>query len=143
VGSTVILIDEGGNELGTEAYPETDVAIRDVLFIHNPFAHGAVMMRKSVLDTVGVYDKRFVHNEDYDLWLRIAARHSVTNLPLPLLKRRVHDASITRSQELALARARIRTLAHAAVTYFQNPLRFLYLARPIGAYLYRLVKSVV
>ncbi len=43
-----------------------------------------VMVRRDVLDTVGLFDeRREVHVEDWDLWLRIAARFPIGYLPQP------------------------------------------------------------
>ncbi len=44
-----------------------------------------VMVQKSVLLEVGDFDeRREIHVEDWDLWLRIAARHPIGYLPRPL-----------------------------------------------------------
>ncbi|HSK10116.1 MAG TPA: glycosyltransferase [Vicinamibacterales bacterium] len=44
----------------------------------------SVMVRRDVLETVGLFDeRREVHVEDWDLWLRIAARYPVGYLPQP------------------------------------------------------------
>jgi glycosyltransferase involved in cell wall biosynthesis len=37
----------------------------------------SIMIRKKVLDDIGVFDETLPACEDYDLWLRLAARHSV------------------------------------------------------------------
>lgn len=43
-----------------------------------------VMVRRDVLDSVGLFDeRREVHVEDWDLWLRIAARYPIGYLPQP------------------------------------------------------------
>lgn len=44
-------------------------------------APSTVMLRKSLLDRVGLFDESFVVCEDFDLWLRITARDSVGFLP--------------------------------------------------------------
>ena len=61
-------------------------------FIRNPLAQPTVMLRKSVLDMIGVYDARFRKAEDYELWLR-ALKHSVVieNLDRVLVRYRVPD----------------------------------------------------
>ena len=43
-----------------------------------------VMMRKSLLDTVGLFDESLPACEDYDIWLRITYRYSVHLLDEPL-----------------------------------------------------------
>jgi glycosyltransferase involved in cell wall biosynthesis len=137
VGAAAVLIDEHGAELGTEKFPAGDREIRRMMFVHNPFIHGTVMMRKRVLDECGAYDIRFLHNEDYDLWLRIASRFKMANLPDVLLRRRIHGASITGRETPTLTGYRVKTLAHAAVSYYRNPLLLVFLARPIAAYFMR------
>lgn len=80
----------------------------------NHFVHGSVIFRKSVFDEVGGYDEAFALYEDYDLWLRIAKRHTVANLLEPLYALRSHAASVTKKnaadallfQHLAVNRAR-------------------------------------
>lgn len=50
------------------------------LVFSNQFAHGSVMMRKDVLDRVGLYDVNISSAQDYDLWTRISRVAEVRNL---------------------------------------------------------------
>lgn len=143
VGCNIHLIDERGTVIGEKTFPRTSEEIRRSLFIHNPFAHGGVMIRKRVLDYVGGYDVRFLHNEDYDLWLRIGARYPMANLSEQLLKRRIHAASITSAKETELTRYRVRTLSHAIRCYYGNPMLWVYAVRPVCAYAYRVMKGAL
>ena len=45
----------------------------------------AVMIRRSLLDEVGLFDENLPACEDYDLWLRIACRHPVHLIDQPLI----------------------------------------------------------
>jgi len=45
----------------------------------------AVMLKRSVLDEVGLFDESLPACEDYDLWLRIACRHPVHLIDQPLI----------------------------------------------------------
>ena len=59
--------------------------------------HPAMMFRRAAVIAAGNYRvKKPV--EDYDLWLRMSLRTSLTNLPDVVLQYRIHDASIC-SQE--------------------------------------------
>ena len=142
VGSFATVIDSTGTAVDTERYPQSASDIRKTLFVHNPFAHGAVMIRSSVLKECGAYDARFLHNEDYDLWLRVAARHPLANIPEPLLHRRVHGGNITAANETQLVKYRLKTLSHAFARYYRNPFYRIFLARPAAAYLYRRIKRL-
>ena len=138
VGSNVVLIDRDGVETGTQRYPASGRDIRRTILVHNPFAHGAVMLSRSLLERHGGYDPAYLHNEDYDLWLRLAAAGAaMANLQEYLLRRRIHEQAITVARERELVGYRFRTLAHAVLRYYRNPLLTVHLARPAAAYLYR------
>lgn len=51
----------------------------------------SVMMRRAAVLAVGGYRQATVPCEDYDLWLRLAERHALMNLPEPLIRYRFHD----------------------------------------------------
>jgi cellulose synthase/poly-beta-1,6-N-acetylglucosamine synthase-like glycosyltransferase len=54
----------------------------DLLF-DNPFVHSSVMLRKSAVESVGLYstDSSRQPPEDYELWSRLARRYEVANIP--------------------------------------------------------------
>nr|HID58580.1 glycosyltransferase [Desulfobacterales bacterium] len=69
----------------------------------------AVMMRKSFFDRVGYFDETLPACEDYDLWLRTAARIPIHLIETPLvIKRGGHKDQL--SQIGSLDRFRIRSL---------------------------------
>lgn len=55
-----------------------------------------VMVHRSVLDEVGVFDPTLRIGEDYDLWLRASRVTPVLRLSMPLALYRMHPANITR-----------------------------------------------
>jgi glycosyltransferase involved in cell wall biosynthesis len=143
VGSQTVLIDENDREIGSEVYPVSPQNISKSIFLHNPFAHGSILIRASVFKECGSYDSRFIYNEDYDLWLRIGSKYLLANMPIQLLKRRIHDSNITVMKEIELVKFRLKTLHHALTTYYHNPFLFIYLFRPVLAIGYRvLIKAV-
>ena len=142
VGANCTLIDGRGNTLGQENYFSSAAEIMKQIFVHNPFAHSAVMMRADAIKECGMYDRRYLHNEDYDLWLRIASRHSVANLEEVLLLRRVHESSVTAANETEVAAYRVKTLFHAVIHYYGKPSYLIFVVRPVFAFLYRLVKGL-
>jgi len=78
-------------------YPEEAAEIAAALPRVNCIAHPTVMMRREVYAATGGYRRPFRHAEDYDLWLRIAERHDLRNLPAPLLHYRFHEGQVTAS----------------------------------------------
>jgi GT2 family glycosyltransferase/predicted O-methyltransferase YrrM len=116
VGSAVTLIDEAGKRIREIDYPATPEAVAKFLEIGAPLAHPAVMMRGDAVRAVGGYREAFRYAEDYDLWLRMAQRYRLTNIPDRLLLYRQHQSkqSATYALEqrfatrMALAAARCR-----------------------------------
>jgi glycosyltransferase involved in cell wall biosynthesis len=69
----------------------------------------AVMIKKSLFDTVGVFDENLPACEDYDLWLRISCRYPVHLIDSPLIiKRGGHDDQL--SSAAGLDKYRIQSL---------------------------------
>jgi len=57
----------------------------------------SVMIRREVFDVVGLFDENFLVCEDYDLWLRVSHRFSITFIAQPLIiKYGGHDDQLSR-----------------------------------------------
>ncbi len=65
--------------------PETHKEIFQSIEKKNPFFHSSVVMKKSFLDALGVYDEKCLRAQDYDLWLRGVDTAIYHNLPEPLM----------------------------------------------------------
>ncbi len=76
-------------------HPTSADAVRDALPHYNCIAHPTAVFRRDVYDAVGGYRRAFMHGEEYDLWLRIADRHGLANLPDPVLYYRLHQDQIS------------------------------------------------
>ena len=50
------------------------------LLLQNFIATGTVMVEREILDECGMFDERYPHAEDWDLWLRIARRYPLRHL---------------------------------------------------------------
>ena len=89
VGGHTLIIDEHARPIGIRRYPVDYAAICAVLTRYNPIAQPAVMLRRSMLESVGLYSAEFPRCQDYELWLRIAARYPIANLDQPVIRYRV------------------------------------------------------
>jgi glycosyltransferase involved in cell wall biosynthesis len=58
----------------------------------------AVLVERSLLETVGVFDSRYRQAEDYDLWLRCALASEIAVTPDILLRKVAHGANLTNNQ---------------------------------------------
>ncbi|MBE2199079.1 MAG: glycosyltransferase family 2 protein [Anaerolinea sp.] len=87
-------------------------SIQEELYNSNCFRHGSIIMRRTCLDMVGVYNADLEPSEDYDLWLRLAEVTELANLPEPLYLYREHMASES-------SKRRFRQMYHKAVALEQ------------------------
>ena len=55
----------------------------------------SVVIKKQVLDEIGVFDEHFFVSQDFDLYLRIAECHKIDFVDAPLLKYRVHSDTLS------------------------------------------------
>lgn len=77
------------------------------LAVKNVFTTSSVLVRRQVLERIGVFDPELRGPEDYDLWLRIAEEHRVAVQEIPLVGYRTVSGSLGRravSMETGLRR---------------------------------------
>jgi glycosyltransferase involved in cell wall biosynthesis len=76
--------------------------IRDFLVSGNHIPSSTVIVRRSCLDEVGLFDPglRF-GSEDIDLWVRLARRYAVAYIAEPLGKYRIHPHAISAGRRVA------------------------------------------
>ncbi len=113
VGGQILGIDENGQEGPIVArYPTSHESILAVILSgHNPIGHSTVMLRTREVVKSGNY-LDLPNVEDYELWLRLAIRHRIENIPLLLTKYRIHTQSVTR---IALREERLQPLVNAVL----------------------------
>lgn len=91
LGTRTSDIDENDNRfpLDTGEHPLThEEFLRHIETGQHLLAHPSVMYRRDVVLAAGGYHKAFRHCEDYDLWLRLANRTRIANLPDRLIQYR-------------------------------------------------------
>jgi glycosyltransferase involved in cell wall biosynthesis len=106
LGTWAEKIDERGSVRGILTPPTQAKELAALLTRTNPFLHSSIMMRKTVLQTVGFYRVVFEGAEDYDLWMRMSEVSDTANMPEYLLQYRLHPTSVSHS-------ARVRQLFSA------------------------------
>lgn len=90
LGSAAQLIDERGAPIGMLAFPTRDADIRARLLLRNSFVHSSVAYRKTLLLELGGYNERCLRMQDYELFLRLAQKGTMGNLPDALVAYRIH-----------------------------------------------------
>lgn len=81
----------------------------------NRIIHSSVMMRRDCVVGVGGYRQAANTAEDLDLWLRLAERHPLANMPEYLMSSRTHGRQVSVVQA-----ARQRLMADLCVLAFQR-----------------------
>jgi len=106
VGCQAAVIDEDGDRIGAVAV-ETDPGRIDAqLPVENQFVHGALMMRRALLQAGGGYRETFRYAQDYDLVLRWQGGGILANLPQELYAHRLRGDMVSlrhRHEQLAYA----------------------------------------
>ncbi|MCA9124765.1 MAG: glycosyltransferase [Planctomycetaceae bacterium] len=116
VGSSLIIIDEDGDEFCTEQLPEAHADIEySLLRGSGGLCHPATMIRRDAIGKVGGYRAEYYGAEDQDLWLRLAERGYLANLPAFLTKYRVHQNNFTFQNHIR-SRERLRASLEDAYT---------------------------
>ncbi|MCC6924385.1 glycosyltransferase [Novosphingobium sp.] len=103
VGSLTFDIDENGQAfpLDTAEHPLSHEAFIAHIASNGPLlAHPTVMYRRDVVLAAGGYHAAFRHCEDYDLWLRLAHRTKIANLPERLLRYRHYAGQVSNRHAL-------------------------------------------
>ena len=120
LGSQCDEIDEAGVNFGIRwPLPVSRVDVLHTLGYMNPMCHPSMLLRRSAVLEVGNYRPiRYV--EDWDLWMRVAARHRIENFSEPLVLYRIHAQSVTRKAQQAaiLEDAEHRIIADNAPALF-------------------------
>jgi glycosyltransferase involved in cell wall biosynthesis len=80
------------------------------LLRHNTIPYSSVLLRRAVLDRIGLFDESIRGAADWDLWLRIAAAGTILADSRPLLVRRRHVRQWSKSR-LLMAQADEKVLA--------------------------------
>ncbi len=113
VGSQTRLILADGTPGPSVSLPQTPADVRAFLPKASPLAHPAVMFRRAAVIAAGGYRPQIEPAEDYDLWLRLADRYGLANLPNVLLHYRVHGGQSTAGAFEAVAIATLVAQAAA------------------------------
>ncbi len=110
VGAWAYLINDASQRIGTMKYPTDDDSLKKMLIKHNGIVHSSVMMRRSLLDTAGVYNETWKYAQDYELFLRLSQYTKIANIADYLVSYRMTAVSITskknKEQVLFAIRAR-------------------------------------
>ncbi len=101
-----VLIDQHGRKINRPSSPQLPEDL-SALLLGNPLHVGSVLMRRTWLDRVGLFDENLRACEDWDLWLRLArAGCQMACVQRPVSLYRVHIGQMTREPDRMRVAAR-------------------------------------
>lgn len=91
VNTSIVNIDEQGKPLGAVNAPDVEGNVLNYIVEENLILCGsAPMVRSSCLEAVQGFDQKLMSAEDWDLWIRLAARYDFAVIKEPLVLYRQH-----------------------------------------------------
>jgi glycosyltransferase involved in cell wall biosynthesis len=94
------VIDHHGNNIWSIKHSTQSWAIRKYMLFTNQFVHSSVLVRKSALENVWLYDPDRNYIEDYELRLRIWSKYDFANIDTYCVLYRKSEASITSQKNM-------------------------------------------
>ena len=116
-GAQCELIDAGGEVIGEKWFPIRHAECVRAFWYRNPFCQSAVLIRQQCFAEFGLYDESFAVGEDLELWMRLAQRFELYNLPTVLVRERFWGQSVRMRQYRAMVDATLRARRLAARRY--------------------------
>lgn len=118
------LVDKQGNPTGRMFISHAEGDIWEQIVVDDVISSGSnAMVRRCCFETVGVFDPSLRSLEDWDMWVRIAARYPFAVVKEPLVHYRQHPNSMSKNRQVM-----IQELRKVIEKSFQSaPLELLYL----------------
>jgi glycosyltransferase involved in cell wall biosynthesis len=126
LGSQVEYIDELNRTIGISNYPVSYRSIRKELPWNCCLAHPSVMLRTATILKFGGYSNKYMHAEDYELWLRMFKSTEIRNLTEVLTKYRISSTQVSKINRLeqiystALIQKSFHLITNSNTEYFKN-----------------------
>lgn len=86
-----------GSLKSSDVSPHMSGKVVPTLIVNNFIGTSTVMIRKDIFLSVGGFDQSLRALQDWDLWLKIAAKYELGYISAPQVKYRVHSNSTSRS----------------------------------------------
>jgi glycosyltransferase involved in cell wall biosynthesis len=89
------LMDAASRDLSTPESRLTRGQIFDYLLVQNPICFSSVVVRRTVFDSIGMFDPALPLAIDYDLWLRVSRHFAFDYVDEPLVRYRTGHANLS------------------------------------------------
>lgn len=100
VHTWMALIDQQGKPTGRVMTSNTEGDVWKQLVEQNTVPSSSVMVRRCCFETVGGFDQNLRNIDDWDMWIRIAARYPFAVVKEPLMRYRQHHNNMTKNWQV-------------------------------------------
>jgi glycosyltransferase involved in cell wall biosynthesis len=100
VHTNMLLIDWQGKSSGRVMKSNAEGDALKQLLKQNTIATSSVIVRNDCLKTVGEFDRNLRYSQDWDMWVRIAARYPLAVIKEPLVSYRQHPNNATKNWQM-------------------------------------------
>jgi len=94
VGCNLLVIDD--NKIRKYIIPKYTDNFQKLLLTNFIFSSSGVMVKKSVIDNVGLFDESLKNADDWDMWIRIAQKYNFDFVPEFLFRYYLHENNTTK-----------------------------------------------
>ena len=95
ISGNIEVIDENGEFMYKQLLPTESADIKRAMYIRNPLANGATLVKKAAMTAVGGYDNVFA--EDFHLWVKLHALGEFVGTDTMLYRWRTNSTGLTMS----------------------------------------------
>lgn len=97
------VVDSEGKPMANGYRPQLHSGfVLNELYVDSFICMSSAMMRRKVVDEVGVFDETCRVSEDWDFWLRVACRFTFQHSDELLVKYRIHGTQVSRSLDVRI-----------------------------------------
>ena len=96
LGTCAFEIDEFGEIIKAEDYPNNQSLLKNLIKLKRFFSHSSAMFRSSIVKRIHGYNPRIQIAQDYDLWLRLSEIGKIACLNKRLVKIRNHSTNFSK-----------------------------------------------
>ncbi|MBW4502901.1 MAG: glycosyltransferase family 2 protein [Scytonema hyalinum WJT4-NPBG1] len=100
VHTWMAVIDAQSQPTGRVMISNAEGDVWKQLVVQNTVPSSSVMVRRCCFDTVGEFDPNLRNIDDWDMWIRIAARYPFAVIKEPLMRYRIHLNNMTKNWQV-------------------------------------------
>lgn len=97
VGCSSFIIDKNSKVINTRKPPLTPLVNKALLLFGPTLTHPSVMFNKILLGEQLCYSDKYLHVEDYELWLRLIKKYKIANIKDVLFYYRINESGVSQT----------------------------------------------